>query len=49
MEKEYNEVFKLHNYLNVEGALEEIIEKIIMDIPNSDDIGFAFYLQRKFP
>lgn len=45
---ENNKIFELHNYLDVKGSPKEIIEKIIEDIPNLDDIGFAGYLEKKW-
>lgn len=48
METENNKVFELHNYLDISGSPEEVINKIIKMIPNLDDIGFAGYLEEKW-
>jgi len=48
MKKEDEKIFELHNYLDVIGSPEEIIEKIVRDIPNLEDIGFAGYLEKKW-
>ena len=43
-----NKIFELHNYLDVKGKPEEIVEKIVEAIPESDEIGFAGYLEKKW-
>lgn len=48
IEKRDNKNFELHNYLDVNGSPEEIIDKIIKKIPNLEDIGFAGYLEKKW-
>ena len=48
MEKKQNKIFELHNYLDIKGFPEEIIEKIIRDIPDLEDIGYAGYLEKKW-
>jgi uncharacterized protein YjaZ len=48
MENQNKTLFELHNYLDVKGSPEEIIEKIIQDIPDLEDIGYAGYLEKKW-
>ena len=48
MEKEENRIFEIHNYLEIEGSPKEVIEKIIKDVPDLEDIGFAGYLEKKW-
>lgn len=47
--KENNiELFELHNHLKVIGSPEEIVEKIVQDIPELEDIGFAGCLEKNW-
>lgn len=46
MEKEEEKTFEIHNYLNLDGSPEEIMEKIIEKIPDLEDIGYAGYLEK---
>ena len=48
MEKNTNKIFKLNSYLAVKGTPEEIVEKIVDNIPESDNIGFAGCLEKKW-
>ena len=38
----------MHNYLDVEGEPDEVINKILRKIPDLDDIGYAGHLERKW-
>jgi len=48
MENQNKTLFELHNCLDVKGSPEEIIEKIIRDIPDLEDIGYVGYLEKKW-
>jgi len=43
---EEKNIFEIHNYLNVKGSPEEIIEEIVKNIPELEGIGFAGYLEK---
>lgn len=48
MENKNKISFEMHNYLDVEGDPDEVINKILRKITDLDDIGYAGHLEKKW-
>lgn len=48
MESKNKKVFELYNYLDAEGFPNEIINKILEEIPDLEDIGYAGFLEKSW-
>jgi len=48
MENKDNKIFELHNYLDIQGQPNEIIDEILKRIPDLGDVGYAGHLEKRW-